>query len=241
MEEPLLRLGLPALALIDATSVGTLVIPLMLLVTGRGARSIAARTAGYLLVIGLFYWLLGLALLAGLLPLYERAQQALAGPIGAVVLAAAGAALVIWSWAADPETIRKRGGDPEASGRRWAQRARAASGSWRLLTGLAVLAGAIEAASMIPYLAAMTILAETGTGLGRGALVLLGYCALMISPGLVLAGIRALLGEGADRLLDRLELWAVRHASSAFSWAVGAIGVIVLVGTVPRVIGMLGG
>lgn len=59
------------LALLDATSAGTLAIPaVLLLLSGRsrglGARATALRVLGYLGIIAVFYWALGLALLAGL-------------------------------------------------------------------------------------------------------------------------------------------------------------------------------
>lgn len=234
--------GLPLLALIDATSVGTLVIPLMLLVTGAsGARSLAARTAGYLAMIGAFYWVLGVALLAGLLPLY-RSLLGVVDSLGArIALVLVGIGLLVWSWAADPATIRKRGGDPEASARRWVGRVQRASTSWRALATLAVAAGTIEAASMVPYLGAMGILADSGMGLLPAALLLVGYCGVMIAPGLALAGLRALAGPRADAQIARLEGWAVRHASSAFAWGIGIVGVLILVRTVPRLVTELHG
>src|SRR5690625_7857061 len=62
-------LALLVLALIDATSMGTLVIPVILLVTGEGgALRVAGRTLLYLGVIGLFYLARGIGLLPGLLP-----------------------------------------------------------------------------------------------------------------------------------------------------------------------------
>ncbi|MFC0674890.1 GAP family protein [Brachybacterium hainanense] len=233
-------LGLVVLALIDSTSVGTLVIPLMMLVGSAGpARRVAGRTVLYLLAIGAFYWVLGVLLLAGLLPLLERAQGLLATPAASVLLAAIGAALVVWSYRSDPATIRKRGGDPEASSRRWAERVQRAADSLRLLVGLALLAGVVEAASMIPYLAAMGILADMGVGLGGGAVILMGYCAVMIAPGLLLAGARMLAGSRADALLGRIHTWAIRNAASAFSWAVGIIGVLILLRTLGPALGVL--
>src|SRR5699024_5434345 len=127
---------------------------------------------------------------------------ALAAPPVMVVLAVIGGLLVWWSFRIDPAAVRKRGGDPEASARRWTDRARRAAGRPRLLVGLALLAGVVEAASMIPYLAAMGIIADIGIGLGPGALVLVGYCAVMIVPAAALCGVRALLGGRADRALD---------------------------------------
>lgn len=84
---------------------------------------------------------------------------------------------------------------------------------------------------MIPYLAALGIIADLGLGLPRGALVLVGYCAVMILPALVLCGVRLLLGRRGDRVLERVHDWAVRHASGAFSWTVGIIGVLLLLNT----------
>ncbi|WP_114854448.1 GAP family protein [Brachybacterium sp. YJGR34] len=225
-------LGLLVLALVDSTSMGTLVIPVILLVVGEGgALRVAGRTLLYLLVIGVFYLLLGVALLAGLLPLLESFGHLLAAPQVMLVLAVVGLLLVIYSFRIDPKAVAKRGGDPEASARKWTTRARRASGRPGVLVGLALAAGVIEAVSMLPYLAAMGILAEMGVGLARGTLILVGYCAVMVAPAVVLSGVRAALGERADSLLDRAHTWAVKHASSAFSWVVAIIGVIILLNT----------
>lgn len=235
-------LALILLALVDSTSMGTLVIPVILLVVGQGgALRIAGRSLLYLAVIGLFYLLLGIALLAGLLPLLESFGPQLSAPGVMLVLAVGGVLLVIWSFRLDPKSVRRRGGDPEASARRWTDRARRASGRPGLLVALALLAGVIEAASMIPYLAAMGIIADTGIGLGGGALVLVGYCAVMILPGAVLCGVRAALGGRADAFLDRAHDWAVKNATSAFSWVVGIVGVIILLNTIGPALALLTG
>jgi hypothetical protein len=234
-------LGLVVLALIDSTSVGTLVIPVMLLVVGQGgARRVAGRTVLYLLVIGAFYLVLGIVLLAGLLPLLQAVQGMLDGPAVGVVLAAIGVLLIIWSFRLDPKAIRKRGGDPEASARKWSARVRETAGRPPALVGLALLAGIIEAASMLPYLAAMGIIGQMGIGVGRGSLVLLGYCAVMILPALVLSGLRLLVGSRADRLLERVHDWALRSAAETLSWVVGIVGVLLLLNNLGSVTGVLG-
>ena len=94
---------------------------------------------------------------------------------------------------------------------------------------------------MIPYLAAMGIIADMGIGLGGGALVLVGYCAVMIVPGAVLCGVRAALGARADAFLDRVHEWAVKNVTSAFSWVVGIIGVIILLNTIGPALTLLTG
>ncbi|MGO1600255.1 MAG: GAP family protein [Brachybacterium sp.] len=235
-------LGLVLLALVDSTSMGTLVIPVILLVVGQGgALRVAGRTLLYLAVIAVFYLLLGIALLAGLLPLLDSFGHLLAAPQVMLAAAVIGVLLVLWSFRLDPKAVAKRGGDPEASARRWTSRARRASGRPSLLISLALAAGLVEAASMIPYLAAMGILADMEVGLARGALILAGYCAVMILPGAVLCGVRALLGGRADAALDRVHDWAVKHVTSAFSWAVGIIGALIALQTVGPALAWLTG
>ncbi|ATG53323.1 hypothetical protein CFK38_16515 [Brachybacterium vulturis] len=235
-------LGLVLLALVDSTSIGTLVIPVILLVVGRGgALRVAGRTLLYLAVIGVFYLLLGIVLLAGLLPLLGSVAHLLAAPQVMLVLAVAGVLLVIWSFRLDPKAIARRGGDPEAAARRWTSRARRASGRPSLLIGLALTAGVIEAASMIPYLAAMGILADMEVGLASGSLLLLGYCVVMVLPAALLCGVRALLGGRADALLDRVHEWAVKNAAGSLSWVVGIIGVLIALNTVGPALAWLTG
>ena len=88
-------LALLVLALIDATSMGTLVIPVILLVTGEGgALRVAGRTLLYLGVIGLFYLALGIGLLTGLLPLLDVISPWLGSAPVMFLLALAGLGLV---------------------------------------------------------------------------------------------------------------------------------------------------
>lgn len=233
--------ALAVLALVDSTSVGTLVIPVILLVTGTDtAGRVALRTLIYLVAIAVFYLVIGVVLLAGLLPALAALGPMLASGPGVVLLALIGAGLVVWSHLSDPATIRKKGGDPEASARRWTERAQRASGRPKVLVGLAVTAGLMEVVTMVPYLAAMGLIGRMGLGLGEGSAVLAGYCALMILPAAALCGIRALLGTRGSSLLERVHRWSIRHAASAVSWATGIIGVILLVRTLGPAMGVLG-
>lgn len=235
-------LTLAVLALVDSTSIGTLVVPVLLLVVGGagvGAVRIATSTVYYLMVIGLFYWAVGLALAAGALPLFERFGDALASPGAMTVYAVIGVLLVVWSFRIDPKAIRKRGGDPEAGARRWAGRVRAASLSYRALTGLALLAGLAEVATMVPYLAAIGVIVDSGAGVGRAAVLLVAYCAVMIAPAAVLAAARMLAGPHVDGVLTRVHDWSIRSATGAFSWAVGIVGVVVVLNTAPTALAFL--
>lgn len=93
---------LAILALIDSTSIGTLVIPVWLLLR-RGARRSAGKVAVYLGAVGVFYFLVGLVLLSGATGLTGVLGS---GSIGSVlelpavqaVMVAAGAGMLIWSF-----------------------------------------------------------------------------------------------------------------------------------------------
>lgn len=231
--------GLVVLALIDSTSIGTLLIPIMLLLVGTGgAGRVAARTVLYLVAIAVFYFALGLLLLAGLTPVVAMAGRLLQTPAVTVALSVLGAVLVLWSFHIDPKEIRKRGGDPEAAGRRWSERARRASGSVPALAGLAVFAGMVEAASMVPYLAAVGIIVPLDIGPLR-VLALAGYCAVMIAPGLLLAGARAASGGRVEGLLQRINAFAVRSVAGAWSWTVGIVGALLLINTLGQSVQIL--
>jgi len=97
--ETLIQLGV--LALVDSTSIGTLVIPVWLLMR-RDAGRTAGKVATYLGSVGVFYFLVGLLLLSGATGL----GQMLGGGIGTLleipavqtVMVAAGAGMLIWSF-----------------------------------------------------------------------------------------------------------------------------------------------
>lgn len=229
-------LSLPILALVDSTSIGTLIVPVLLLVTlGTRAGSVI-RTMYYLLVIGIFYWLLGVVLTAGAMPLFERFGDALTARPAMAVYAVVGALLLAWSFRIDPKAIRKRGGDPEAGARRWLTKVQGAGSSFRGLTVLAIGAGVVEVATMLPYLVAIGIIADSGIGIAMAAGVLAGYCLVMSLPAILIACGRAVAGARLDGFLERVQSWGIRHAANTLSWTVGIVGVVILLNTAPAVL-----
>lgn len=255
------------LALVDSTSTGTLVLPLVLLLflpTVHQRRATVAQTptpAGsapgpmtssttqsrfngttrvvvYLVIIAAFYWLVGVAIMAGFqVVVAEPLGQFLASRVGAVMLVAVAVGLLVLSWWVDPKVIQKRGGDPEAGTRRWVQRAQRAVGSWKGVGTLALGAGLIEVATMLPYLAAMGGLAQADLGVVETALVLALYCLIMIAPALLLCSVHALLGSRIERPVAALRDWAVRAAPTTLAWILGIVGVVILVRTLPGLLG----
>lgn len=113
--ETLLQLGV--LALVDSTSIGTLVIPVWLLMRRDAGRTLG-KVATYLAAVGVFYFLVGLLLLSGAAGLGNM----LGGGVGSllelpavqVVMVAAGAGMLIWSFkdTSIKDAGRKPGGDP---------------------------------------------------------------------------------------------------------------------------------
>ena len=220
------------LALLDATSAGTLAIPaVLLLLSGRsrglGARATALRVLGYLGIIAVFYWALGLALLAGLQALLAPVAAVLEQRAGAAALVVVGAVLVLLSWWLDPAEIRRRGGDPEASMRRWIDRADRVVSSWRGVALLALAAGLVEAATMIPYLAAIAGMGRYDLGPASSVLLIALYCLVMVLPALLLALARLVLGERGSGPLSSARELAVRTAPDAVAWGLGIVGVLV--------------
>lgn len=88
-----LPLSLALLALIDGLSVGTLLIPVFLLLHPGRVR--AGRILLYLVTIAAFYLVVGLLFLWGLVNLVDVASDFLASPTGLVVRLLVGAALLI--------------------------------------------------------------------------------------------------------------------------------------------------
>lgn len=97
--ETLAQLGI--LALVDSTSIGTLVIPIWLLMR-RDAGKTTGKVATYLGAVGLFYFLVGLLLLSGASGL----GRMLGGGMGTILelpavqalMIAAGAGMLLWSF-----------------------------------------------------------------------------------------------------------------------------------------------
>ena len=214
--------GLAALALVDSTSFGTLGIPVWMLVQRRVR---AAAVLVHLLVLSVFYWLLGLLLLSGAGALTDALERV--GDVRPLRWAqlALGVALLAWSlWLGTAVAKRRRAARPQQRHERWKQRVVGADASLRAVAVVALLAGLVEAASMLPYLGAVGLLASSGEPVALQVGVLAGYVALMAVPALLLLAGRLLAAARLDGLLTRLEGWLDRAGREAFEWVVGIVG-----------------
>lgn len=219
-------LGLVALALVDSTSIGTLIIPLFLLLRPRWR---AGLIAVYLATITVFYLVVGLLLMAGALTVLPAVVAALATPTTAWIQLGLGVALFALSFWLDPKAARKRAakaGRKVETTPRWQRRIDRAAATPTGMITLALGAGLAELATMLPYLAAIAIISSFGlSALGSG-LTLAGYTLVMVVPALGLVVARLVAGRRVNEALDRLGVWLARHTGSSISWMVGIIGVL---------------
>lgn len=219
--------GLAGLALADSTSFGTLVLPLMMLL----APQVRTRNlVVYLITIAGFYFLVGLALLAG-----ARAAIAAIGPAlettpAYVIQLALGIGLIVLSFVIDPKLVAKRrtrrGLPPKQPGV-WRRRALGPEATLGTVIGVALLAGLVEVASMLPYLVAIGIVVAAALPAGTQVAILAGYVLVMVAPALALFGLRRAAGTRMEPRLQRLEAWFERTTGGATAWIVGILGFLV--------------
>ena len=216
--------GLAGLALVDSTSFGTFLLPLMMLL----APQVRTRNlVVYLVTIAGFYFAVGLALLAG-----ARAAVAAIGPAMEstptyVVQLAVGVGLFWLSFVIDPKAVAKRRakrGLPPPELGAWRRRVLGPEASISTVISTALLAGLVEVASMLPYLAAVGILVAAGLPAVASSSILAGYVLVMIAPAVVLFGLRRAAGSRMEPRLRRIEAWLNRKTGGTTAWIVGIIG-----------------
>lgn len=223
-----LLLSLVALALVDSLSVGTLLVPLFFLLAPDGVR--AGRVLLYLAAIAAFYFAVGVAVASGAGWVAETIETiGDSSPVTWLQLVLGGALL---AGALVFGRTAPKAGTPEAEailnrppGRlgRWRDRAMHDGGGIALV-GVAVGAGMLELATMLPYLGAIGLLTQAALPLPHLAAVLAGYCAVMIAPAVVLLLARVLLRGLVEPPLQRLARWLQLNGAENTAWIIGIVG-----------------
>ena len=218
---------LAGLALLDSTSLGTLVIPIALVVRSR--RVDRGPMAIYLTTVCLVYLSLGIALVAGF-DLISTAAARLAHTETAqwatLVIGVALAGFGILS-----PNPPKPGTDSLGS------RPTPASAGAMVVLGLG--ASLVEAATMVPYIAATGIIASSPEAWPVRIVTLTLYCLIMIAPALVLLILADTLGQ---RFLPKLVRIAPRleyEAKVTLLWVAAILG-LHLAGRSAGALGLLG-
>lgn len=235
-----LLIGLIALALIDSTSIGTLLIPVWLLLDHREVR--ASSMMIYLLTISGFYLLVGLGvmlgadLLTGMGGAASTSDQPNSNSISALVISIAQLAIGIWLFSI---SYRFDSSKPGAVDRveRWKRKAADATTSERFLMGLALFAAMAEVATMLPYLGAIAMLTSANLAWPLAVLLMIAYCLIMILPALVLLGMRLVLGDQIKPTLMKIDSWITKNAETALGWVLGIAGFWVSIDAIGRLMG----
>lgn len=215
---------LGGLALVDSTSIGTLLIPLwMLLEPGLRVR----RFALYLLTVAGFYFVVGLVLIAGAGAL--RSLLADGEVAGRVELVAGGLLFVASLWF-EPRYVRRRRErrDGPDLATRWRERLTTAEAAPRAVVGLGLAAAGIEVLSMVPYLAAVGLLTAAAVTAPVRVAALAGYVVVMVLPAVLLLGVRLALGHRVDRPLQVVSAWMARHLDGALGWVLAIAGLLLI-------------
>lgn len=231
-----LAAGLLILALIDSTSFGTLLIPLWLMLSA--GRLAPGRTLLFLAVVAGCYFLLGVALVAGLETLLQVGNGWADHPLvvrGQFVL---GAGLLVGSFFIGGKNKKDNPGQGRLM--RWRDRATGEGNATGSLVTLALGAVVLEVATMLPYLGAIGLLStsELGPATRVGALAL--YCVVMVTPALLLLGVRLVLRNRITGTLQRFSGWMERNAAEATGWIVGIVGFLLARDALARMPDLLG-
>jgi hypothetical protein len=167
-----------------------------------------------------FYFAVGVGLTLGLSVFLPRITALLETPGASWAELVVGVALFFLSFRLDGK--RKRASTSKGRIARWRERVLGADGGIVPLMGLALTATVLEVGTMLPYLAAIGLISTAALPLASTALVLAGYCAVMILPALVLLALRLTAGHRIEPLLTRISNWMTN--SDALAWIVGIVG-----------------
>jgi hypothetical protein len=228
-----LLVPLASLALLDSTSFGTLLIPLWLMLAPGRLRP--GRILLFLGTVAAFYLLLGIALLLGASMLFDTLQEVdnaqplrIAQLVVGIGLATLSVLKKPWAKAGKERQVARRAEKLAGIGPSLLMRMRGhatdPSAPVSAVFLFALTAAGIEAASMIPYLAAIGFLTASELSMTGRSVVLFGYCLLMIVPALALLAARLLLHDYISPGLKKLQVYLSRNASGAIPWLIFVVG-----------------
>lgn len=92
---------------------------------------------------------------------------------------------------------------------------------------VALGAGVVELATMLPYLAAMGALVDSPLAFEGRLLALVAYCAVMVGPAALLPLVRMAAARLVEAPLRRLAAWLEREGPETTAWIVGIVGFLI--------------
>lgn len=216
-------LPLVGLALLDSLSIGTLVIPLGLILMWRSVR--VPALAAYLLTVAAVYFALGVAMLLGFTGLSSYMERIADTPVFPWFTLVLGAILAIYGICA-PNPVKPAAGELPK------QLSKPIRTSLPKMIALGLGASLTEAATMLPYIAAMGIISNWDTPMAGQVIAVAAYCGVMIAPTVILAAIALVAGQ---RFFPRLEKAVPRlqyEAKVTLLWIAAIVGIYMVVNSV---------
>ena len=203
-------LALIGLALLDSMSLGTLVIPVVLVLSRR--RVDVVPLVIYFATVVLIYFALGVAIALGFDLVSDVAGRVWDSEPAQWFKLIAGVGLLAFGILAPDPTTRET---PRQAPRSLRPGAMIALGGGAALT---------EAATMVPYLAANGIITAMPIGWPSRLLLLAGYCLVMVLPAVVLLIGARVLGDRIWPRLEKLVPVLEREAKITLLWVAGLVG-----------------
>ncbi|WP_017591659.1 GAP family protein [Nocardiopsis potens] len=220
---PGLAVVLAGLALLDSMSVGTLFIPVWLMLAPGRIRPL--RFAAYLATIAVFYFFLGVLISLGAGAALSGAAGPEDGPApGSSLLLRAGIGAALLAGGALLEWRERRRADRPRRLTRWRERAMTGGGGAAALMALAVAAALLEVATLLPFLGAIGVMAGMGLTWTATAAGLALYCAIMVAPAVVLFLGRTFAHSRIAPYLERFDAWSARNGGKVIAWALQGLG-----------------
>lgn len=218
-------LSLFGLALIDSLSLGTLVIPIVLLLKWGRVRVLPYGT--YLATISVSYLLIGVALFFGMRWVTEVFSQVATTVWFSWITLVLGVALFIFG-VCSPNPVKKTADEiMDARAGQADPTIRKESGLLGVMS-LAVGAAVLETATMLPYLAAIGIIQSTEVSFGVQLVVLALYCLVMVAPAALIGCCAHIWGDRAFekifKIMPRLELRSQSNHPLGCGYCGGVVG-----------------
>ncbi|RIQ36743.1 GAP family protein [Jiangella rhizosphaerae] len=204
------------LALLDTMSPATIGISIYLLLSA-GART-ARLLFSYLATVALFYFCLGTALMAGLGAVVDSLGDAANSRTAYLIQAGLGAALFVGAWFV-PTKKKNDDGSP-GRGERRAARVQTVPA----MVGLGLTTGLLEAATALPYLAAIGLMTSAELSPAQWAPLLAGYNLVMVAPGVLLFLVWRVAGERVRARFERFRDWLQANSAETLAWIMGIAG-----------------
>ena len=214
---------LVGLALLDSLSIGTLVIPLALIVMWRSVR--VPALAAYLLTVAAVYFALGVAMLLGFTGLSAYVERITNTPVFPWITLILGAILAIYG-IFGPDPVKPAPGELPK------QLNKNIRTSLPRMVILGLGASLTEAATMLPYIAAMGIISDWDTPMAGQLITIAAYCGVMVAPTVILAAIALVAGQ---KFFPRLEKAIPRlqyEAKVTLLWIAAIVGIYMVIHSV---------